>query len=77
MITATSAIPLTVYRLPQVMEKVGLKKSSIYAGMAEGWFPQNFSISRRAKGWTSTSIENFIFERLAASHNQRNPSEVN
>jgi predicted DNA-binding transcriptional regulator AlpA len=70
---------LTVYRLPQVIEKVGIKKSLIYAGMAEGWFPQNFSISGsgRAKGWTSTSIETFIVERLAASRNQQNSSEVN
>ncbi|HEV8552521.1 MAG TPA: AlpA family transcriptional regulator [Casimicrobiaceae bacterium] len=49
-----------VLRLPQVMARVGLSKSSIYAMVAAGTFPQPCSIGVRTKAWLQSEIADFI-----------------
>ena len=49
-----------VIRLPQVMARVGLSKSSIYAMAAAGTFPQPVAIGARARGWLQSEIADFI-----------------
>jgi prophage regulatory protein len=50
----------TVFRLPQVMARVGLSRSSIYAMVAAGTFPSPVAIGARARGWLSSEIDGFI-----------------
>ena len=49
-----------VLRLPQVMDRVKLSRSSIYARVAAGTFPQPFAIGPRAIGWLQSEIADFI-----------------
>ena len=45
-----------ILRRPEVQARTGLSRSSIYAGMANGTFPQALKISARAVGWRETDI---------------------
>ncbi|MGO4379764.1 helix-turn-helix transcriptional regulator [Pseudoduganella sp. RAF53_2] len=58
---------VSVLRLPSVMKRVGLKKSSIYAGIKKGTFPAPIKLSERASGWLESSIDAFLAERIKAS----------
>jgi prophage regulatory protein len=60
--------PERLLRLPYVLEKVGLGKSSIYemANRNPPAFPRPIKLSRRAVCWTESSIDAWIQERVAA-----------
>lgn len=49
-----------ILRLPQVMDRTSLKKSTIYFLMNAKRFPQNFKISTRAAGWLEDEIDEFV-----------------
>ena len=57
-------------RLPQVIEIVGLSKSSIYAKIKDGTFPPPIHISNRAIGWLDSVIEEWIEQRINESNSQ-------
>ena len=46
-------------RLPEVMSRSALRKSTIYALMKDGRFPRNRRISARAVCWLEHEIEEF------------------
>ena len=52
-----------ILRLPDVMEKVGLKRSSIYAYVQKNAFPQPVLLGARAVGWKSDEIDAWIEQR--------------
>lgn len=54
-----------VLRLPQVIEKTGLGRDSIYRGAREGWFPKPIKISERASGWFEDETDAFLERRAA------------
>jgi prophage regulatory protein len=64
----TTPSPERLLRLPYVIEKVGLGKSSIYEmfGRNPPAFPRPIKLSRRAVCWTESSIDAWIQERVAA-----------
>jgi prophage regulatory protein len=45
-----------VYRRPEVEALTGLSRSSIYAGMAQGTFPQAIKLGQRAVGWRASDL---------------------
>ena len=53
-------------RLPSVVERVGLGKSSIYDGVKNGTFPAPVKLSRRAVCWPASAIDAWITERIKA-----------
>ena len=53
-------------RLPDVVERVGLQKSSIYDGVKHGTFPAPVKLSRRAVCWPASAIDAWITERIKA-----------
>lgn len=55
-----------VLRLPQVIERTGLGRSSIYAGVKTGSFPAPIPIGPRARGWLASEVDEFIAARVAA-----------
>ncbi len=61
----------TLLRLPQVIERVGLRRSSIYACVSAGTFPPPIKISLRAVAWDSVLIERWIHERTETSKGVR------
>lgn len=64
----TTSTPETLLRLPQVVARVSLSKSSIYEmlGRTPPAFPRPLKLSRRAVCWTNSSISNWIEERVKA-----------
>ncbi len=58
---------LKMLRLPEVMDKVGLKTSQIYAMMAEGTFPRSRLITGRAVGWFEHEIDEWLLARPVMS----------
>ena len=53
-------------RLPTVIQKVGLETSAIYERIAEGKFPAQVPIGRRAVAWDESEIDRWIAEQIAA-----------
>jgi prophage regulatory protein len=41
----------TILRLPQIIKRTGLSRSSIYLRMANNEFPESVSLGGRAVGW--------------------------
>ena len=55
---------VTILRLPSVISRTGLSRSSIYAMMKQSRFPQTLSLGgERAVGWRSIDIDDWL-ERL-------------
>ncbi|WP_310170627.1 AlpA family phage regulatory protein [Pseudomonas extremaustralis] len=53
-----------IMRLAETEQMSGFRRSHIYALMKEGMFPQAKRIGRRAVGWDSLEVEQWISERL-------------
>ncbi len=49
-----------ILRLPAVMEKVGLSRSSIYSRVRAGTFPKPVQLGERAVGWLESEIDEWI-----------------
>lgn len=49
-------------RLPEVMARVGLKRSAIYQRMREGRFPKARSLGPKCVVWIETEIDSWIEE---------------
>lgn len=65
-ITPASAPPPRLLRLPEVMEKVGLRRSAIYQRMSEGRFPKCRSLGPKCSVWVESEIHAWI-ENIAQS----------
>lgn len=52
--------PERLLRLPEVIERVGLKRSAIYQRMAEGRFPVSRSLGSRCAVWLESEIDAWI-----------------
>ena len=58
---------VSLLRLPDVLERVGLSRSSLYQLVAAGRFPKPVALSSRAVGWSSTAIADWIQDRIATA----------
>ena len=56
-----------IYRLNRIREITGLSRSWIYLAMKKGEFPEPIKLCKRAIGWPSSVIEEWIKEKLNAS----------
>ncbi len=54
-----------IIRLPQVIKKTGLCRSSIYAAIADGRFPAQIKLTKRSSGWLESEIDQWISDRVA------------
>jgi prophage regulatory protein len=61
----------TFLRLPQVINRTGLKRSSIYAAMQAGTFPAQIPLGERAVGWKESDVDKWINDRIKAAENSR------
>lgn len=55
-----------ILRLPGVMEATGLSRSSIYAFVGQGTFPQPLRLGARAVGWKEADLRAWLDSRLVA-----------
>jgi prophage regulatory protein len=54
-------------RLPEVKNKTGLSRSSIYLRMSNGEFPQSISLGGRAIAWLEEDIDQWLEQCISAS----------
>lgn len=60
-----------ILRIPAVMEKIGLRRTTIYAYIAAGKFPRPLPLGERAVGWREEEINDWIFERAKLRKGQK------
>ena len=53
-------------RLPEVVERVGYSRPSVYRLIAEGSFPKPHKLGARASGWRESDIEQWCRTRPEA-----------
>ena len=61
-----------IIRLPEVMGRTGMGRTSIYAWIAQGTFPRQISLGHRATGWLESEIDEWIDQRIQVSRGGRN-----
>lgn len=57
---------LTILRRKQVEARVGLRRSTIYQGVADGTFPRPVRLGARSVGWLAHEVERWLADRVAA-----------
>ena len=60
-----SSLPPRIERLPAVLARTGLARSTLYAAVEAGEFPEPLPISARAIGFLSSEIDEWIASRSA------------
>lgn len=56
-----------ILRLPTVILRTGLSRSSIYLRIKQDSFPKPISLGSRAVGWVASDIEEWIKEQIDLS----------
>ncbi len=59
--------PQTLLRLPTVINRTGLSKSSVYQSAKNGQFPKPIRLGPRAVGWVESEIADWIDQRIQAA----------
>jgi len=54
---------IAIIRLPQVMQLVGLRRTSIYDMMKMGTFPRSVALGARAVGWRLGDVRAWLKSR--------------
>lgn len=52
-----------ILRLPQVIARVGLKKTAIYKMIAVNDFPKQVKLGTHASGWLESDIQKWILNK--------------
>ena len=60
----------TIWRLPVVMARTGLGRSSIYDKIGKGGFPEPINLGPRAVGWIADEVEGWITARIDESRSE-------
>jgi len=60
-------------RLPEVLSRTGLKRSSVYAFIEAGTFPAQIPLGERAVGWDESEVSAWIDQRIAAARQKSVP----
>ena len=63
--------PVRILRLPEVLARTGLSRSTIYVRVDQGRFPKPVSLGARAVGWIESEVDRWIQERIAESRDGR------
>lgn len=53
-------LPTRLLRLPDVMARVGMKRSAIYQRMSEGRFPKSRSLGPKCAVWVEVEIDEWV-----------------
>jgi prophage regulatory protein len=60
-----------ILRLPNVLDRAGLSRSTVYQWISEGRFPKPVSLGARAVGWVESDIEEWIGRQIESSRPMR------
>lgn len=58
---------IRILRLPQVLDKTGLSRSTVYAEIEEGNFPKPVQLTKRTTGWLEHEVNSWLATRIAAA----------
>ncbi len=64
-------MPRKILRLPIVMDRTGLSRSTVYQRVTEGKFPRPVSLGARDVGWIEAEVEEWIACQIEASRELR------
>ena len=64
-------MPEKILRLPNVLDRTGLSRSTVYLRVTEGRFPRPVSLGARAVGWIETEVEEWIARQIKVSREIR------
>ena len=56
----------SISRLPNVIKKTGLSRSTIYTLISQGEFPKQIKLSTRTIGWLDSDIDAWLDARIAS-----------
>jgi prophage regulatory protein len=57
----------TILRLPDVKQRTGKARSTIYAECAGGLFPRPIRLGQRAVGWPAHEVDQILAARIAGA----------
>lgn len=57
-------------KLPEVIRRTGLSRSTIYQRMNEGKFPQQVKLGVRAAAWLESEVSEYVLACVAAHRHQ-------
>ena len=63
-------VPTRIVRLPDVMARTGLSRSTIYVRVGKGSFPKPVHLGARAVGWIEEEVDGWIRQQIAASRGE-------
>jgi prophage regulatory protein len=69
-------MPKKILRLPVVLDRTGLSRSTVYLRVNEGRFPRPVSLGARAVGWIETEVEEWIARQIEVSREIRGQHTV-
>ena len=49
-----------ILRLPEVIHKTGISRSSIYEQIQQGVFPKQIQLGKRMVGWSESEIDMYL-----------------
>ncbi len=56
-----------ILRLPTVLDRTGLSRTTIYQRQADGQFPKSVSLGARSVGWIEAEVEEWITRQIEQS----------
>ena len=56
-----------IIRLPSVLARTGLSRSTIYNRISQGKFPTSISLGSRAVGWIESEVTEWLNQQIEAS----------
>ena len=56
-----------ILRLPEVMARTGLSRSTIYLRVSQDTFPKAINLGGRAVGWVEAEIQEWLERQIEAS----------
>lgn len=63
---------INILRLPQVLQRIGVSRSTLYQLIKDGKFNAPINLGERAVGWTDEDVADFIASRIKASRPEVN-----
>ncbi len=55
---------MKILKLPAVIEKTGLSRSTIYAKLSSDEFPQPIKLSIRSIGWVEDHVDAWLLKKI-------------
>lgn len=55
-----------ILRMPELIARIGLSRSTIYEAISKGNFPPSISLGARAVGWLESDVDHWIEERASS-----------